>query len=205
MMSLLNFRSLVYSIVLLISCNGFAQVSPEIPGIARICLTPFEESLANKINAYRRQKNLPDVPLSRSLTYVAQMHARDLAKYYRQSKRCNLHSWSENGRWTSCCYTSDHRKASCMWNKPRELTNYTGDGFEIAFYSTYTYTSPNNFADDILKGWKGSKGHNQLIINGGIWKDVDWKAMGIGVYGEYSVVWFGELPDSAEIPRKCTE
>ena len=201
----MDFRSLIYSLVLFISYNGFGQASPEIPALAGVCHTLNEQSLALKINTYRRQKKLPDVPLSRSLTHVAQLHARDLAQYYKQSKRCNMHSWSDNGRWTSCCYTSDHRKASCMWNKPRELTNYKGDGFEIAFYSTRTYASPNDFAEDILKGWKGSKGHNQIIINGGIWKNVEWKAMGIGIYGEYAVVWFGELPDKAGTPGICTE
>lgn len=197
-------RSILLFVILLAATGVQAQDNPQKLTEA-VCLTPTEISLAQQINEYRRQKQLPAVQLSRSLTYVAQAHVRDLVKYYRQSDRCNLHSWSDNGSWKSCCYTSDQHKASCMWNKPRELTNYTGDGFEIAFYSTYTYASPDEFAGNILKGWKESKGHNQVIINGGIWKAVQWKAMGIGVYGEYAVVWFGELPDNAGIPGVCTE
>jgi len=197
--------SVLISLALLINFGAFAQAPASALTIEDVCLSPTEANLAFLINEYRKKKKLPEVPVSRSLSYVAQLHARDLMQYFRQGKRCNMHSWSDNGRWTSCCYTPDHRKASCMWNKPRELTNYKGDGFEIAFYSTYNYSTPGDFANDILKGWKESKGHNQVIINTANWKDVQWKAMGIGVYGEYAVVWFGEVPDSAGIPGNCTK
>ena len=197
--------SIIITLLLLVNIAGSAQVTPGQLPVADVCLTPTEASLAKLINEYRKKKKLPEVQISRSLTYVAQVHARDLSKYFRQGKRCNMHSWSDNGSWTSCCYTSDQRKTACMWNKPRELTNYKGDGFEIAFYSNYSYSTPGEFAADILKGWQGSKGHNQVIVNTGIWKAVVWKSMGIGVYGEYAVVWFGELPDNAGIPGMCTE
>jgi len=36
------------------------------------------------------------------------------------------------------------------------------------------------------------------MINDGIWKQIKWNAIGIGIYKEYGVVWFGELMD--EIP-----
>ena len=90
-----------------------------------------------------------------------------------------------------------------MWDKPRELTNYKGDGFEIAFFSTYKYTTPAAFAKDILEGWKKSPGHNNVIINKSIWKKVKWNAIGIGVYGEYADVWFGKEEDSAGEPQPC--
>ena len=198
-------RFLILSLALLINIAALAQDNTNTLRMDDVCLTPTEASLARQINKYRKEKRLPAVKLSKSLSYVAQTHVRDLVNNYRESQRCNLHSWSGKGRWTSCCYTSDQRKASCMWNKPRELTDYKGDGFEIAFYSTFTYATPDAFAADILKGWKGSKGHNQVIINGGMWKDVEWKAMGIGIYGEYAVVWFGRLDDDAGIPGVCTE
>lgn len=201
----LSVRSIFLLFALLIQITGYAQAPPDQLPVADLCLSAAEASLADRINEYRNKRNLPDVPLSRSLSYVAQLHARDLAQNFRQNKRCNMHSWSDNGSWTSCCYTSDQRKASCMWSKPRELTDYKGDGFEIAYYSSYPYSTPGDFAADILKGWQASKGHNQVIVNIGTWKTVKWKAMGIGIYGEYAVVWFGELPDNAGIPGVCAE
>ena len=90
-----------------------------------------------------------------------------------------------------------------MWDKPRELTNYKGDGFEIAFYSTYKYDSPEALAKDILENWKKSPHHNMVIINGNIWRDVKWKALGVGVYGEYANVWFGKEEDPVGEPAFC--
>jgi uncharacterized protein YkwD len=83
------------------------------------------------------------------------------------------------------------------------LTNYQGDGFEISFWSTYIYPSPEAFAKDILAGWKKSPGHNDVIINKNTWKNVNWNAMGIGIYGEYANVWFGKEEDSAGEPAIC--
>ena len=37
----------------------------------------------------------------------------------------------------------------CMWNKPRELTSYIGDGYEIAYWSSEGAT-----AAAALNGWK---------------------------------------------------
>lgn len=90
-----------------------------------------------------------------------------------------------------------------MWDKPRELTGYKGDGFEISFWSTYPYATPMAAADDILNGWKKSAGHNNLIINKADWKSVEWKAIGIGIYGEYANVWFGKEEDSAYTIKPC--
>jgi hypothetical protein len=197
--------SFLLSLMLVPALVGFTQNTAKPLLIGDVCLSPAEKSLAIQINEYREEKRLPEVAISLSLTYVAQLHARDLMLHYKQNSRCNLHSWSDNGPWSSCCYTPDHRKASCMWNKPRELTKYPGDGYEIAFYSNYPYSSPAIFATDILKGWKKSNGHNEIIVNKGKWKTSTWKAMGIGVYGNYAVVWFGESEDKAGTPSVCQE
>lgn len=90
-----------------------------------------------------------------------------------------------------------------MWDKPRELTNYQADGFEISFYSTYPYSSPEAFARDILNGWKKSPGHNDVIMNKRIWKNMKWQAIGIGINGDYADVWFGAAEDSAGEPGIC--
>lgn len=155
-------------------------------------LSPEEQKLYNAINEYRAEKNLPAIPLSKSLTVVAQTHAKDLQDYPPKGK-CNMHSWSSHGDWTPCCYTPDHAQAQCMWDKPRELTSYTGNGYEISYWN-----SAGVNADNSLVGWQKSKHHNNVIINKRIWKDTEWKAMGVGIYKNYAVVWFGKVEDISE-------
>jgi len=163
--------------------------------IPEVCLSETEREIVHLINEYRRAMGLDSVPLSKSLTYVAQVHVKDLAENHPYSRRCNLHSWSDKGPWTPCCYTKDKKQASCMWFKPRELTNYEFEGYEIAFWTNQPRLDPAKFASVSLKAWKKSPAHNNVIINGSEWKRLTWKAMGVGFYQGYSVVWFGEDDD----------
>jgi uncharacterized coiled-coil protein SlyX len=156
-----------------------------------------EQNLYDKIMEYRVSKGLGIIPLSGSLTIVAQTHVKDLKNNNPTNNLCNMHSWSSNGSWSSCCYTSDHKQASCMWNKPKELTSYKGSGYEIAYGSSNARIT----AEDALNGWKNSSGHNAVIINQGIWTNKLWKAIGIGITDGYAVVWFGEDLDYAETPK----
>jgi uncharacterized protein YkwD len=157
-----------------------------------VCLTGEEQKLYEVMMAYRKSKGLPPIPISAKLTLVAQTHARDLAENYtfNPGGKCNPHSWSTKGKWTSCCYTNDHKKAECMWNKPKEIAGYDSPGYEIAYYSSAGAT-----AIEGLEGWKKSPAHNPLIINDGVWEKAQWKAIGIGFYKEYGIVWFGEMED----------
>lgn len=170
-----------------------------------LILNDTELELANQLNDYRRSRGLKAIELSVSLSLVARIHVYDLSENYQPGQACNLHSWSSGGYWSSCCYTNDHSRAACMWDKPRELSAYPGDGYEIAFYSNYGYGSPAGEAADALSGWKSSKGHHELIVNKGKWATSEWKAMGVGVYGGFVVVWFGELPDPAGKPMIAGE
>lgn len=81
-----------------------------------------------------------------------------------------------------------------MWNKPREISGYNSNGYEIAYYS-----SAGANALEGLEGWKKSPGHNPVIVNLGTWSKVEWKAIGVGIYGEYGVVWFGEAEDRGDV------
>jgi uncharacterized protein YkwD len=153
-------------------------------------LSAEEKKLYDLVMKYRAEKGLPVIPISKSLTVVAQTHAKDLQDNHPAQGRCNMHSWSSKGRWTPCCYTDDHAKASCMWSKPAELTSYKGNGYEISYMSSDDVT-----AEGALAGWQKSYGHNQVMINAGIWNS-PWKAIGIGVYKNYAVIWFGHEPDS---------
>ncbi len=188
------------SIVLfLLLCLPLSPVNLPRDPSGEICLNVEEKKLYDLIMDYRRSKKLKPIPFSSKLTQVAQAHVHDLtANFDYDSKNlCNPHSWSSKGSWTACCYTADHKYAKCMWDKPREIGGYTGDGFEIAYFSSAGAT-----AADGLEGWKKSPGHNPLLVNTGMWSKVEWKAIGVGVYQQYAVVWFGEVLDQSE-KREC--
>jgi Cysteine-rich secretory protein family len=166
------------------------------PLIDNVCISAEEKKLYDLITEYRKKHKLPVIPLSKSLCFVAREHVKDLAINRPDKGDCNMHSWSDKGKWSPCCYTDDHKKATCMWDKPSELTSYKGAGFEISCIGVKT-------AESALEGWKGSPGHNNVIINSAHWKKMAWHAMGIGMYGGYAVVWFGEAVDKEGKPEVC--
>jgi uncharacterized protein YkwD len=179
--------------LLLLLMNG-----PEKQVDTKICLSPEEKKLYSLLMQYRKEKKLESIPLSAKLSMVAQIHAKDLSENHKAfDGPCNLHSWSKKGKWKPCCYTDDHKESTCMWSKPKELAGYGSNGYEISYYSSGGAT-----AQEGIDGWKESPGHNQVIINDNIWKQIKWKAIGIGIYKEYGVVWFGDLED-AEKPLVC--
>lgn len=159
-------------------------------------LTDEEKILYDLIMQYRKNNRLPEIPLSTSLTYVAQTHVKDLAINRPDIGNCNAHSWSSNGTWSSCCYTPDHAQAECMWKKPQELTKYKGNGFEIACGSNGCCSNFVMSANYALQSWKSSPGHNAVIINQGNWAKQQWNAIGIGLFKGFAVVWFGHEFDN---------
>ncbi len=169
----------------------------------KVCLSEYEMSLYKHINSVRKSKKLAPIELSKCLTVVAQTHANDLALNYKASDKCNLHTWSNKGKWTPCCYTDDHKSADCMWDKPKELTDYKGSGYEIAFYTSNINLLPETLAEEALKTWLASAGHSIVILNKGIWKSAVWKAIGVGYAKGYAVIWFGEAVDEESNPEDC--
>lgn len=154
------------------------------------------QKLYTLLNVYRAELGLAPIPYSAKLAKTALAHAQDLSQHRpheataADGAACNLHSWSAQGSWTPVCYTRDHREAAKMWNKPREVAGYNASGYEISAYSTGCQT-----AACWLAQWKSSPAHNQVMINGGIWADSTWKAVGIGIDGDFANIWFGELAD----------
>ena len=152
-------------------------------------LKPEERQLLDLLNDYRKQKKLEPIALSPKLMEVARLHVYDLVTNQPAKGKCNLHSWSNKGKWSPCCYTGNDASAKCMWEKPKELTGYTGSGFEIAAYAT------NMSPQVAIDGWKGSHGHNEVMINKGPWTNMNWQAVGVGISGDYAVIWFGTVAD----------
>ncbi|TAE50258.1 MAG: CAP domain-containing protein [Bacteroidetes bacterium] len=165
-------------------------------GIAHAQLLDQEEyKLYSLLMQYRKQQGLPSIPISRSLTFVAQAHVVDLADNKPDTELCNPHSWSDKGKWSACCFTDDFAESQCMWSKPRELTAYTGDGYEISCGSNACCSDFVMTAAYALESWKSSSGHNDVILNHGMWES-SWNAVGIGIYKGFAVVWFGNEADT---------
>lgn len=169
------------------------QETQVIEALKAMGLTEKEAKLYYKINAYRESLGLPKLSFSKSLTEVARAHVRDSNTYTPENQvdsrgiRGNLHSWSGNGSWTPVVYTSDHHYMYDMWSKPREITNYTGNGYEIS--ASGRRISP----ETALDLWKNSPGHNQVMSTQGMWSDL--KTMGVSIDGHYAHVWFGSDAD----------
>ena len=161
-----------------------------------------EAQLARMVNDYRADNGLPPVPYSPSLSAVAHAHVRDLMENRPDSATgfgrgpCNMHSWSRAGRWTPVCYTRDHARASAMWNKPREITRYPGNGYEVAYWQAGRITPEIAFY-----GLQDSRPHDDVLVEDGPWRDAHWQAMGVGIYGSYAVIWFGKERDPASSRR----
>ncbi len=160
-------------------------------------ITTDEMNLYELIMQYRKENNLSRIPLSPSLTYVAQTHAKDAYDHYSEiPSGCNMHSWSAYGPWEKCDYYPDHRNAECMWSKPGELTPYKGNGYEIIHYR-YPPTAGVCTPKSSLMAWQNSAKHNEVILNRGIWSDAEWEAIGVGMYKGVACVWFGHEKESA--------
>jgi len=148
--------------------------------------------LSNLINDYRKQNGLPAIPVSSKLNTVAMRHTMDLDQYHPENN-CggNLHSWSTHGSWTGGCYDSNNSATyPIMWNKPKEIANYSSYGYEIAYWSSGSATP-----QDALNEWKSSPPHNDVMLNKGVWASYPWKAIGAWIIGNYACAWFGVDPD----------
>jgi hypothetical protein len=152
--------------------------------------------LAEAINAYRKEQGLAEIPVSAELTQVAKAHVSDLATYHPEAAcNGNLHSWSNNGNWTSGCYDENNEATwPIMWDKPKEIAGYAGRGYEISAWS-----SPTIDAGRALTIWQGSPGHNDVMLNKGIWAGHTWGAMGGWAADGYAHVWFGQEPGTPPV------
>lgn len=159
-------------------------------------LSEAESNLYYLINEYRESLGLSKLSFSKSLTSVARAHVKDSHDYTPRLQRDdrgiqgNLHSWSNNGNWSGGAYTPDHAHAQIMWDKPSELTDYAGAGYEISVY--HSIGIDPKLALDL---WKSSSGHNEVIIGDNDWSFIT--TMGVAMDKNYSHVWFGGDEDPA--------
>lgn len=150
-----------------------------------------ETILFNMINDMRRQNKLPSIPLSPDLCKVAQTHIADLIKWKPQEKGCSLHSWSGSGKWTSCCNTKEVFGIQCMKSKPREITGYPGDGYELIYWG-----EDNATPAEAAALWKQVSASSDMILSQAKWSGYQWKAIGVGIKSGYAILWLGDAENT---------
>lgn len=164
------------------------------PSCDDIQLSADESTLYEELMQARKHEGLPHIPLSASLTLVAQVHADDAdANPDLFNASCNLHSWNTSSDWSGCCYTSDHAEKECMWDKPYEISNFPSAGYEIAYRGQGT-------PEQIVDAWLGSEGHRDVLLNRAGWADFPFESIGVGISEEregqrFAFVWFAVAPD----------
>ena len=163
------------------------------------CLTEDEYRLYELINAHRMINGLKEIPLSASLSFVARTHVIDLYTNHPDTSICALNSWSDKGEWTPCCHNKYVPQEECIRNKPKELTNYTGEGYELTYAEMF-----NTNADTVFRFWKKIDVANEFLLNEGPWEKKSWRAIGVGIYKSYAVIWMGQRTDALPSPGKCT-
>lgn len=148
-----------------------------------------EQQLYNLINQYRAQNGLPAIPLSRALTLVANRHVVDL----QENIGTLTHGWSD------APYDANNPNTyPNMWEAPQRFnTGYPGNGYENAFGGSGGYVAT---AQDAFNSWINSPLHNAVILNQGTWQSKSWDALGVGLYGGYGALWFGDEPDPTGEP-----
>jgi hypothetical protein len=187
--------SLLCLFVSVFSLNASAQ-QVGIP--EEVCITGFEEQLYALIDTYRSENEAHTIALSKKLTFVAKLHARDLYHNRIDKDSCSMQSWSDKGFWNACCFSErDNSKQACMWDKPKEITGYTGKAYEVIYNGG---SEPKR----IMELWKGSSFYSDILKNSGRYADKDWAAVGIGQYKNITVVWFGEVEDDDKDVKKCS-
>ncbi len=153
-------------------------------------LSLIELRLYKEMMAYRAEVGLPEIRLSKALTTTAGRHVVDTYENFWVPNilpKGNLHDWS------------DDSGPRAMWGAPERMgTGFTGTGYEISAAGYGDVTGA-------LAGWKGSVGHNDVIINASGWGGSPWKSIGIGVLtgslseeygGRVYHVWFSDTADA---------
>ncbi|NOR87736.1 MAG: hypothetical protein GQ527_09020 [Bacteroidales bacterium] len=165
-----------------------AQSTGKIP--SHFCISQQEYKLYTLINAYRAKIALEEIPLSRSLCYVAKTHAADLAAHFPMGENCNMHSWSDKGSWKPFCFPADQNRKNDIKDKAKEMTDYPAKAWEI----TYWENTSLDLAF-VLEFWNSISYTADMIGNTNKWADKDWKSIGIGIQDGYVLVWFGQAED----------
>ncbi len=164
------------------------------------CLSNAEIQLFEKINELRLNYEKEALQLSTSLSFVAKTHVNDLQTNHPDTSVCNLSSWSDKGIWSPCCYNSYIPDPDCMWDKPKELTNFTYRGYELV-----VFFDDSPLVDSVITLFSESKEVLDMILTQGNYKNKKWVTCGVGLNEHYVSIWFAQRKDPAPTPVLCDQ
>jgi uncharacterized protein YkwD len=126
-----------------------------------------EKALFEIVNKYRTANGRPALRLSAPLSVLANRRALDM----KLNTKMLTHSWS------NCAYDIKNEKTwGCVSDAPRRFnTGYKGQGYET-LYRTATGTADPKLA---LQAWQKSPLHNSIILNAGMFSDLDWDELAL--------------------------
>lgn len=152
-----------------------------------------EKELYRIVNEYRAQNNLPAIPLSDSLSIVANRHLLDLI--------LNIKTFTHG--WSNCPYNiKDSNTWNCIFEAPKRLkVDYSGSGYE----NLYRNNGGNATPVLALEAWKKSAMHNALILNLDSWKNTKFNAFGIAINGQLAALWFGSAAEIKNNPNNANQ
>lgn len=176
---------LLVSFLTILAVSGFAQTKCEGEKILteKKCagddISIAERELYKLINEYRKQNRLPEIPLSDTLSIVANRHLLDIS--------LNLKTFTHG--WSNCHYDIKNNDTwKCVFDAPKRLkVEYDGKAYE----NLYRNNNGNATPALALAAWKKSPMHNALILNLDTWNDTEFNAFGIAINGNQAAIWFG--------------
>lgn len=192
------FNTILYFVLIIV------QLSFTLPSLGQnqipddFCVSKEEYKLFKLVNSYRKTLKLPPAQLSKSLSYVAHQHVKDLITNNPDTNTCNFHSWSNKGKWTPCCFEGDAKNKMCMQVKPREMTNYEGFGYELVYWENREAN-----ADKAFDQWRETAAARAMMTNAKDWEIYSWNALGVSIDGGFASAWFGQEPDVETEIKVC--
>jgi len=182
-------KKLIFILFLsLIFDNSSIAQTDKVP--ADFCISQEEYQLYLLISDYRLALSLPPISLSKSLSYVAKTHVKDLAANYNPKSSCNMHSWSNKGKWIPICFPAEQSKKNNVRMKAKEIIGYPAEAYELTYWSNIA-NNPNHVFDFWLEKIPSAN----MLFNRNEWESTSWKAIGIGMKNGYAVVWLGKTVD----------
>lgn len=162
------------------------------------CISQKEYKLYQLINNYRDKLVLDAIPLSKSLCYVAKIHAKDLSENYPVGEDCNMYSWSDKGDWKPFCYPADQTRKNDIKDKAKEISAYSGKAWELTYWDNVEVN-----LEEVISFWNSIPYTSALLSNSDKFVDLSWKSIGVAIYDGYILVFLGAKDDTEPFTIIC--